>query len=134
MGVIAGVNTADAIRNISTGALTGLHNPLYPMIINLGSLWCIGFPASIALSLTMENKILGIALGQGIGILTGALFDGMGWVYKSWNPKISDNRYTMFAKENIVVNEEKGETSLLLNKSTTPQSKRSSKYCGCGIM
>lgn len=63
----------DAIRNVMTGALRGLLDTKFPMLIGLGTIWLIGVPASYFLAFKLNFGLIGITMGSALGMLVGAL-------------------------------------------------------------
>jgi MATE family multidrug resistance protein len=81
--VVAFTQFFDAIRNTMTGALRGLFDTRYPMVISIFAIWCVGLPLSYFLAFLFKLGLIGIALGN----LTG-IFIGMLMVYYRWRLKI----------------------------------------------
>lgn len=64
---------ADAIRNVSLGALRGLNDIWTPMWMNIALLWLVALPGAYFLGFTMGYGVVGLNLGFLIAFMIGAL-------------------------------------------------------------
>lgn len=62
----------DSIRNISTGALRGILDTRFPMIISLICLWGIAIPLGYIMAFTLHQGVVGISIAFNISMLFGA--------------------------------------------------------------
>ncbi len=69
----------DAVRNVMTGALRGLFDTRFPMIMGIISLWLICLPLAYLFAFILHWGIFGIAFGSASGLLVGALFIVYRW-------------------------------------------------------
>lgn len=78
----------DALRNVLMGALRGLLDTKYPMYCSLSVIWLIGIPLSYILAFIFHMGIVGIYIGSGIGLATGAFIMMHRWkvMTKKYNP------------------------------------------------
>jgi multidrug resistance protein, MATE family len=65
---------SDGIQVVVLGALRGLQDVLYPMIITFVAYWIVGFPISIYLGLYTSLKAIGVWIGLLSGLTIAALF------------------------------------------------------------
>lgn len=63
----------DAVRNVITGALRGLFDTKFPMMVGLIVIWLIGIPLGYVMAFQWHWGVVGISLGSGIGVLLGAI-------------------------------------------------------------
>ncbi len=82
-GIVAFTQFFDSIRNTMTGALRGLFDTRYPMLISIFSIWGVGLPLSYVLAFIFHLGLMGMALGN----LTG-IFIGMLLVLYRWRMKV----------------------------------------------
>ncbi len=61
----------DGVRNVLTGALRGLFDTKFPMIIGLLTIWIIGIPLGYALAFHFSFGVTGILIGSTVGMLLG---------------------------------------------------------------
>ncbi|CAN5154710.1 MATE family efflux transporter [soil metagenome] len=71
--IVAFSQIFDALKNLLLGALRGLLDTKYPMLIGLLSLWILGVPLSYILAFICHWGAIGIAVGSGVGMFIGAL-------------------------------------------------------------
>ena len=65
---------SDGIQVVVLGALRGLQDVLYPMIITFIAYWIVGFPISIYLGLYTDLKAIGVWIGLLAGLTIAAIF------------------------------------------------------------
>lgn len=80
--IMAFSQTFDSLRNVMTGALRGLFDTRYPMLIGILALWIIGIPLSYTFAFVLHWGIYGIALGTATGMLCGAVLILWRWRHK----------------------------------------------------
>lgn len=71
--------TFDSVRNVMTGALRGLFDTRYPMVVGIIVLWFIGIPLSYIFAFIFHWGVYGIALGSTCGMLIGAVLILFRW-------------------------------------------------------
>lgn len=72
--VAAVFQISDGIQVVVLGALRGLQDVVYPMIITFIAYWVVGFPISIYLGLYTELKAIGVWIGLLSGLTIAAIF------------------------------------------------------------
>lgn len=63
----------DNFRMVGMGALRGLHDTQFPLLITVVSFWLIGCPAAYVLAFTLRWGGLGIWWGMLLGVMVGAI-------------------------------------------------------------
>lgn len=63
----------DGIKNVMTGALRGLLDSKFPMLIGLFTIWVIGIPLSYLFAFTFNFGVIGVAIGSMIGMFLSAV-------------------------------------------------------------
>lgn len=63
----------DGIRNVSTGALRGLHDSKYPMYVGIFVMWAIWIPAGSLLTFSLKMGPIGFQYGFALTALAGAI-------------------------------------------------------------
>lgn len=61
----------DALRHVLIGALRGLLDSRYPMIVGLLGIWLAGVPIGYLLAFPLELGVVGVMIGGTIGLLIG---------------------------------------------------------------
>jgi MATE family multidrug resistance protein len=69
----------DGIRNIVTGALRGLFDVRFPMVIGIITIWVLCIPLSYLLGIALKMGVVGVALGFAIGIFIGMVILLLRW-------------------------------------------------------
>lgn len=69
----------DALRNVLTGTLRGLLDTRFPMVVGLGSIWCIGIPTGYILGIIFDFGAMGILFGMACGTAVSALILHYRW-------------------------------------------------------
>lgn len=83
----------DNIRNVATGALRGVYDNQYPMILGLIMLWCVGLPLGALLAFSFHLGVIGFSLGSLFGmVITASL------LLRRWNRR--SHSLLMRAEEN----------------------------------
>tara|TARA_R110000868_G_scaffold84822_4_gene238904 strand:+ start:143 stop:1495 length:1353 start_codon:yes stop_codon:yes gene_type:complete len=62
----------DTMRNVLTGALRGLLDTKYPMVIGIISIWVLRVPLSYFFGFTLHGGVVGVAWGAVVGMIFGA--------------------------------------------------------------
>lgn len=63
----------DAVRNLASGALRGLFDTKFPMVVSLIVLWVIGAPLAYVLGIPLHLGVVGIALGGMTSLFLGMI-------------------------------------------------------------
>ena len=63
----------DAVRNVLTGALRGLYDTKYAMMVSVLGIWCVSLPCAYYFAFHLHWGVIGIALGTSTGILLGMI-------------------------------------------------------------
>jgi MATE family multidrug resistance protein len=69
--IVAFSQMLDGLRNVLIGILRGLLDTRIPMIIGLFNIWIIGIPLAYVLGFVYHQGIIGVALGNLIGLVIG---------------------------------------------------------------
>jgi MATE family multidrug resistance protein len=83
--IIALSQIFDAVRNSLTGALRGLLDMKYPMIVGLVCIWLIRVPCSYLFGFVLHGGVVGMAFGGIIGMSIAAALIFARWHYKTKN-------------------------------------------------
>ncbi len=80
MFIVAGFSFIfSTIKNVLTGALRGLLDSFFPMVVGLGVIWFLGIPLSYILAFVFNWGAVGILLGSTIAFLIDAIVIGIRW-------------------------------------------------------
>ena len=71
----------DGARNIFTGALRGMFDTQFPMIVGLIVIWIIGLPLGYFMAFNLHWGVYGVETGITLGLLIGAIILTMRWHY-----------------------------------------------------
>jgi MATE family multidrug resistance protein len=82
----------DGFRNTLTGALRGLFDTKFPMVMGIFSIWVIGIPLSYYLAFIMGYGVFAVPIGLAIGVAVGAFTMAYRWLTLS---KIFIERYNI---------------------------------------
>lgn len=93
--VVAISQIFDALKNLLLGALRGLLDTKYPMLIGVLSLWILGVPLSYILAFVCHWGVIGIAVGTGVGMFVGAFGMLYRW-HKLTKEKLPTSRMAVF--------------------------------------
>lgn len=77
--IVAFSQIIDGVRNLMTGALRGLFDTRFPMIISIIGLWVIVLPLGYTLAFIAHWGVFGIAIGSLIGMSIGAILVTWRW-------------------------------------------------------
>lgn len=83
LAIVAGFQIFDGIQTVSTGALRGLGETRFPMLINLGGYWVLGLPLGAVLCFRLQWGLSGIWTGLTLALITIALVLCARWMKDS---------------------------------------------------
>lgn len=63
----------DSMRNITTGALRGLYDNRYPMLVGILLIWLVSIPLAYLFGFHFHWGVIGLNVGNAIGYIIGAL-------------------------------------------------------------
>jgi multidrug resistance protein, MATE family len=86
LAIVAGFEIFDGIQTVSTGALRGLGETRFPMLINLGGYWILGLPLGALLCFPLQWGLSGLWMGLTLALITIALVLGARWLKDSQRP------------------------------------------------
>ncbi|HTV82285.1 MAG TPA: MATE family efflux transporter [Acidobacteriaceae bacterium] len=86
LAIVAGFEIFDGIQTVSTGALRGLGETRFPMLINLGGYWILGLPLGALLCFPLKWGLSGLWMGLTLALITIALVLGARWLKDSRQP------------------------------------------------
>jgi multidrug resistance protein, MATE family len=86
LAIVAGFEIFDGIQTVSTGALRGLGETRFPMLINLGGYWFMGLPLGALLCFPLKWGLSGIWIGLTLALITIALVLCARWLKDSRRP------------------------------------------------
>lgn len=69
----------DSVRNVLTGALRGLLDTRYAMIVSVASIWLFRMPLAYFLGFTLSYGVIGISISNIIAMFFGSLFLWLRW-------------------------------------------------------
>lgn len=75
----------DSVRNVATGALRGLFDTRFPMVISLFCLWGVAVPLGYFLAFNLHQGVIGLAIAFNIALITGAFI-----VWWRWRNRLPD--------------------------------------------
>lgn len=78
-----------SIKNVLTGALRGLLDSRFPMMIGLGVIWLVGIPLSYFLAFVLNLGVIGVVMGSATAMLIDAIVLWFRWnkIVKAYNSK-----------------------------------------------
>ncbi|MEM9244005.1 MAG: MATE family efflux transporter [Pseudomonadota bacterium] len=83
--IVAFSQIFDSIRNSLTGALRGLLDMRFPMIVSFIAIWVLRVPISYYLAFKLHMGVIGIAYGAVIGMFVGSIIIFWRWYQKTKN-------------------------------------------------
>jgi MATE family multidrug resistance protein len=83
--IVALSQAFDGVRNIVTGALRGLFDVRFPMVMGIITIWGLCIPFSYICGIALKMGVFGVALGSVIGI-----FIGMAVLLLRWRAMTKD--------------------------------------------
>jgi MATE family multidrug resistance protein len=86
LAIVAGFEIFDGIQTVSTGALRGLGETRFPMLINLAGYWVLGLPLGALLCFPLHWGLSGIWMGLTLALVTIALVLGARWLKDARRP------------------------------------------------
>jgi multidrug resistance protein, MATE family len=73
LAIVAGFQIFDGIQSVSTGALRGLGETRFPMLINFAGYWLFGLPLGALLCFALRQGLSGLWIGLTVALITIAL-------------------------------------------------------------
>jgi MATE family multidrug resistance protein len=83
LAIVAGFQIFDGTQSVSTGALRGLGETRYPMLMNLAGYWFFGLPLGALLCFAFKWGLQGIWLGLTVALIALALLLCTRWLRSS---------------------------------------------------
>jgi multidrug resistance protein, MATE family len=83
LAIVAGFQIFDGTQSVSTGALRGLGETRYPMLMNLAGYWFFGLPLGAVLCFTFRWGLSGLWIGLTVALITIALLLCTRWLRSS---------------------------------------------------
>jgi MATE family multidrug resistance protein len=83
LAIVAGFQIFDGTQSVSTGALRGLGETRYPMLMNLAGYWILGLPLGAILCFVFGWRLSGIWIGLTVALITIALLLCTRWLRDS---------------------------------------------------
>jgi multidrug resistance protein, MATE family len=90
--IVAAFQIFDGIQTVSTGALRGLGETRFPMLINLGGYWFFGLPLGALLCFPLKWGLSGLWIGLTLALITIALVLCTRWLKDSRQPLVAAAR------------------------------------------
>jgi multidrug resistance protein, MATE family len=87
LAIVAGFQIFDGTQSVATGALRGLGETRYPMLMNLAGYWFFGLPLGALLCFAFRWGLSGIWLGLTVALITLALLLYARWARSSRQPR-----------------------------------------------
>jgi MATE family multidrug resistance protein len=86
--IVAAFEIFDGIQTVSTGALRGLGETRFPMLINLGGYWFFGLPLGALLCFPLKWGLSGLWIGLTLALITIAVVLCARWMRDSRRPMV----------------------------------------------
>ncbi|HEX4007258.1 MAG TPA: MATE family efflux transporter [Acidobacteriaceae bacterium] len=86
LAIVAGFQIFDGIQSVSTGALRGLGETRFPMLMNLTGYWILGLPLGALLCFVFHWGLSGLWLGLTLALIVIALLLCVRWLRDSRQP------------------------------------------------
>lgn len=83
LAIVAGFQIFDGIQTVSTGALRGLGETRFPMLMNLTAYWLMGLPLGAVLCFELKWGLSGLWTGLTLSLITIAVWLCARWVRDS---------------------------------------------------
>jgi MATE family multidrug resistance protein len=80
LAIVAGFQIFDGIQSVSTGALRGLGETRFPMLINFAGYWLFGLPLGALLCFALRQGLSGLWIGLTVALITIALLLCSRWL------------------------------------------------------
>jgi multidrug resistance protein, MATE family len=80
LAIVAGFQIFDGIQSVSTGALRGLGETRFPMLINFAGYWLFGLPLGALLCFALRHGLSGLWIGLTVALITIALLLCSRWL------------------------------------------------------
>jgi MATE family multidrug resistance protein len=79
LAIVAGFQIFDGIQSVSTGALRGLGETRFPMLMNLAGYWILGLPLGALLCFAMKWGLSGLWTGLTLALILIAVWLCLRW-------------------------------------------------------
>jgi MATE family multidrug resistance protein len=86
LAIVAGFQIFDGIQSVSTGALRGLGETRFPMLMNFAGYWILGLPLGALLCFEFRWGLSGLWIGLTLSLITIALLLCTRWLKDSRRP------------------------------------------------
>lgn len=86
LAIVAGFQIFDGIQTVSTGALRGLGETRFPMLMNLAGYWVLGLPLGALLCFRMRWGLSGLWTGLTLALIVIAVLLCTRWIRDSRRP------------------------------------------------
>ena len=86
LAIVAGFQIFDGIQTVSTGALRGLGETRFPMLMNLAAYWVLGLPLGALLCFRMHWELPGLWTGLTVALIIIAVLLCARWMRDSRRP------------------------------------------------
>lgn len=83
LAIVAGFQIFDGIQSVSTGALRGLGETRFPMLVNLAGYWMLGLPLGAVLCFVLRRGLSGLWIGLTLALISIALVLCVRWLRDS---------------------------------------------------
>jgi len=83
LAIVAGFQIFDGIQSVSTGALRGLGETRFPMLMNLAGYWILGLPLGALLCFEMKWGLSGLWTGLTLALILIAVWLCLRWLKDS---------------------------------------------------
>jgi MATE family multidrug resistance protein len=83
LAIVAGFQIFDGIQSVSTGALRGLGETRFPMLMNFTGYWVMGLPLGALLCFELRWGLSGLWIGLTLALITIALLLCLRWLRDS---------------------------------------------------
>jgi MATE family multidrug resistance protein len=89
LAIVAGFQIFDGIQTVSTGALRGLGETRFPMLMNLAGYWVLGLPLGAMLCFRMQWGLSGLWTGLTLALIVIAVLLCTRWISDSRRPAVA---------------------------------------------
>jgi MATE family multidrug resistance protein len=86
LAIVAGFQIFDGIQSVSTGALRGLGETRFPMLMNLAGYWVLGLPLGAVLCFVLKRGLSGLWMGLTLALISIAVVLCARWLRDSRKP------------------------------------------------
>ena len=85
--ILSGTILLNSFRDVATGALRGLFDTRYPMIVGISVMWCIMLPIGYLLGFSLDFGVVGFYASSLIALSIGAILVWRRWYKLSQSPE-----------------------------------------------